>query len=254
MVIRMVLDWFSFDSNNNPKIASVGTFDSNNYYMANGSVINNNGQYQVVVNPYSISKTLPVYFVDNNNVSHGQGSIVIDANNNPRLVNNGTFDSNNYYMTTGKIINNNGQYQINVTPTVNVVYYPIQFLDSISGKNVNGQGQVGVFNGDTNNPKVTSISSLDSNYYLNNQNSTGHVLPLIFNGVAYVYVFAKPEFADSLASQSSASAAAYIANSKASLAQSIANAISSASSQLTQLPIVLQLQIQQLLVQTIKIH
>ncbi|MFN1208155.1 hypothetical protein ACKXGD_14380, partial [Enterococcus lactis] len=145
-----------------------------------------------------------------------KGSIVLNSNNTPRLVDNGTFDSNNYYMTTGQIINNNGQYQINVAPTVNVVNYPIQFITS-NGSHVSGQGQVAVFNGDTNNPAITSITSLDNNYYLNNQNSTGHVLPQLWNGTAYVYVLPKPEFADSLASANSSSAASYIQSSKAAV-------------------------------------
>lgn len=105
-----------FDNNNNPRLVDLGNLDYSNFHLANGNVINNNGQYQVLVNGNYITGTTKVDFIDSTGQAFGTGTvsygydpnIVPDFNEasvqdlHASLLDTNKLDSN-YYVTSGLI-------------------------------------------------------------------------------------------------------------------------------------------------------
>lgn len=131
------------NGNNVPQLVDYGNLANSNYHISpNGQLIkdanDDNFTMEVVLN--RLSNFANATFVDSKGANHGQGTIIFDANNNPKLVDNGNLDINNYYVVNGQVNNINGQYQVLVNPYVVNNQYPLTFVDA--NGNSHGTGLV----------------------------------------------------------------------------------------------------------------
>ncbi|AYF93002.1 DUF5776 domain-containing protein [Apilactobacillus bombintestini] len=116
------------DKEGKSKLVDNGDLDTQAYHVVDGNVINNHGEYQVLVDANVLNVIKSITFMDAQNKRLATGKVVVINNGAPMITDFGDLNTDNYYVSSTVRTNQSGTLEVTVSAKPEVA-------DSLAAKN-----------------------------------------------------------------------------------------------------------------------